>query len=490
MLAATRRALGAALPRARRSPRRRRRVRSATARCANATRAERLLREGAIGQAEYDRLTRASARRRAGRARPPIRAPSIANKSLGDAGVRAPFAGMVVERFGLDRRVRAARHADRDAGQVDPLRLRADRARERGRPRARRAERGIRGGRISRASASEGNGALRLAGGARQSPRPAWSRRWCANPRAAPAAGHVRDSRRIETGRDPTPGRAGECACAARAQEPRVRGGRRPPRGAAGAARRARGRADRGREGPPGRRPHRQRDAAPEPSCATASGSSEEIVMQWLANISVKRPIFATVLMLVLCVHRRGRLHAARRRPVPQGRLPGGRGRDRSLPGAAPRRSRPTSPTRSRRRSTPSAASTSCARSRARACRRSSCSSSSRRTSTSPRKRCATRSAPCCPTCRATSTGRWSTRSTRTRRRCSTSRSTPATTDPRDHRARRQGRAAPARERRRRRPGQHPRRPEAPDQRLARSGQAARAGLSPADVQRALARRT
>ena len=68
--------------------------------------------------------------------------------------------------------------------------------------------------------------------------------------------------------------------------------------------------------------------------------------------------------------HRRLLVHAARRRSLPEDRLPD---RRRSRPcsrARRPSRSRPRSPTRSRRRSTPSAASTSCARSRPKASRR------------------------------------------------------------------------------------------------------------------------
>ena len=85
--------------------------------------------------------------------------------------------------------------------------------------------------------------------------------------------------------------------------------------------------------------------------------------MQWLAALCVKRPVFATVLILSLTVVGVVRVHAARRRSLSEGRLPDDRRHDACSRAPRPRRSRPRSPTRSRKRSTRSAASTSCARS-------------------------------------------------------------------------------------------------------------------------------
>ena len=105
--------------------------------------------------------------------------------------------------------------------------------------------------------------------------------------------------------------------------------------------------------------------------------------MQWLASISVKRPVFATRHHPLADRHRRIRVHAdwastASRRSTspPSSSRPG-------CPGPRLRKSRPRSPTRSRKPSTPSAGSTSFARTRPRACRRSSSRSCSRRTPTS-----------------------------------------------------------------------------------------------------------
>ena len=107
--------------------------------------------------------------------------------------------------------------------------------------------------------------------------------------------------------------------------------------------------------------------------------------------------------------HRSVLVHAPRRRPVSEGRLPDRASSRPSSPAPRPSRSKPRSPTRSKRRSTPSAASTSCARPRRKACRWSSSASCSTRTATSPRRRCATRSTASCRGCR----GRFSSRASR-----------------------------------------------------------------------------
>jgi membrane fusion protein, multidrug efflux system len=85
-------------------------------------RAERLLREGAIGQSEYDRVTgECSSSRWASEAA--VTRAEIANKALGDASVRAPFAGMVVERsVSIGEYVRPGTPIAKLV-QVDPLRL-------------------------------------------------------------------------------------------------------------------------------------------------------------------------------------------------------------------------------------------------------------------------------------------------------------------------------------------------------------------------------
>jgi membrane fusion protein (multidrug efflux system) len=85
-------------------------------------RAERLFADRAIGQAEYDRLkaqcsvTQWSSEAAMARA-------GMANKALGDAAVRAPFSGMVVERFvSLGEYVRPGA-AVAEVVEIDPLRL-------------------------------------------------------------------------------------------------------------------------------------------------------------------------------------------------------------------------------------------------------------------------------------------------------------------------------------------------------------------------------
>lgn len=85
-------------------------------------RAERLLREAAIGQSEHDRLTAECSSTRWSSEAAITRA-EIANKALGDASVRAPFAGMVVERsVSIGEYVRPGTPIAKLV-QVDPLRL-------------------------------------------------------------------------------------------------------------------------------------------------------------------------------------------------------------------------------------------------------------------------------------------------------------------------------------------------------------------------------
>jgi membrane fusion protein, multidrug efflux system len=85
-------------------------------------RAERLLREGAIGRSEYDRQTAECSSSRWSSEAAITRA-EIADKALGDASVRAPFAGMVVERsVSIGEYVRPGTPIARLV-QVDPLRL-------------------------------------------------------------------------------------------------------------------------------------------------------------------------------------------------------------------------------------------------------------------------------------------------------------------------------------------------------------------------------
>ena len=93
--------------------------------------------------------------------------------------------------------------------------------------------------------------------------------------------------------------------------------------------------------------------------------------MQWLASISVRRPVFATVMILTIVVVGIVGYSEAERRPLPQRRLPDHLRSSPCCRAPRPRRWRPSSPTRSRRRSTPSAASRSCARSPRRASPRS-----------------------------------------------------------------------------------------------------------------------
>ena len=85
-------------------------------------RAEKLLAGGAIGRAEYDRLSAQCSSTGFSSEAAAVRA-ELAAKSLGDAAVRAPFAGMVVERFvSVGEYVRPGT-AIATLVQVDPLRL-------------------------------------------------------------------------------------------------------------------------------------------------------------------------------------------------------------------------------------------------------------------------------------------------------------------------------------------------------------------------------
>ena len=198
--------------------------------------------------------------------------------------------------------------------------------------------------------------------------------------------------------------------------------------------------------------------------------------MQWLAAISVKRPVFASVLILALTVVGAFAFTRLGLDRFPKVDFPTVVVTTRCR-APRPKRSRPRSPTRSRKRSTRSAASTSCARPRRKASRRSSSRSCSRRTPTSRRRKCAiasTASLPLLPEDHRAADGR----EVRSRLRAGAdARGLGRQADPRHHRVRRQDAAPPARERQRRRPGRRRRRPAAPDQHLARSGAAA--GLQP-----------
>ena len=113
-------------------------------------------------------------------------------------------------------------------------------------------------------------------------------------------------------------------------------------------------------------------------------------VMQKLAEVCVRRPVFASMLIAAIVVvggsatklgvDRYPRIET----PVVSVTT--------SNPGATPRASRRRSPTASRPRSTPSPASTSCGRRRPKASRASPSRSTSRRTPTSPRRRSGPRS--------------------------------------------------------------------------------------------------
>ena len=155
------------------------------------------------------------------------------------------------------------------------------------------------------------------------------------------------------------------------------------------------------------------------------------------------------------------------------------------LPARRPRRSRPTSPTRSRRRSTRSAASTSSTRPRPRAFRRSSSPSTSRRTATWPPRTCATGSTGSCRCCREGIDPPIVEKLDPDAAPVLLVALQRQQADPRGHRDRRQAAAAADRERRRRRPGDRARRPQAPDQRLAQLRLAARATTSPPTTCRA-----
>jgi len=85
-------------------------------------RAERLLRDRVIGQAEYDRLSAQCSSTQWSSEAAQARA-GLASKALGDAAVRAPFDGMVLQRFvSLGEYVRPG-SAVAEIVEVDPLRL-------------------------------------------------------------------------------------------------------------------------------------------------------------------------------------------------------------------------------------------------------------------------------------------------------------------------------------------------------------------------------
>ena len=60
----------------------------------------------------------------------------------------------------------------------------------------------------------------------------------------------------------------------------------------------------------------------------------------WFTRVSLKNPVFATMVMLAFVVLGLFSLPAPERRPVPQHRLPGGGGADRTIPAPRPRSSR------------------------------------------------------------------------------------------------------------------------------------------------------
>ncbi len=101
--------------------------------------------------------------------------------------------------------------------------------------------------------------------------------------------------------------------------------------------------------------------------------------MQKLAEICVRRPVFATMLILSLTVVGRVLLPVARRRSVSEDRSCRRSPSRSSIPAPRRRKSKPKSRTRLKARSTRSAASTSCARLQSKASRRSSSLSCSKR---------------------------------------------------------------------------------------------------------------
>ena len=198
--------------------------------------------------------------------------------------------------------------------------------------------------------------------------------------------------------------------------------------------------------------------------------------MQWLAALCVKRPVFATVLILVADRRRRVLLHAASastasrrstsRRSSITTRAAGRRARaDRDRDH---RQDRGSGQHHQRHRR----AALDLVRGRLAGHRSRSCST---RTSTSPRRRCATRSTASCRSCRETIEQPRVDKFDPDAAPVLSLALSAEQAGPRDHRVRRQGAAPPARERQRRRPGARPRRPPAPDQRLARRRSAARA---------------
>ena len=93
----------------------------------------------------------------------------------------------------------------------------------------------------------------------------------------------------------------------------------------------------------------------------------------FLSDLSIKQPVFATMMMAALAVLGLTSYRAAQGRPVPRRRVPGRHGHDASTPARRRRRSSATSRRRSKRRSTPSRASATSSRPRRKASRTSSC---------------------------------------------------------------------------------------------------------------------
>ena len=233
---------------------------------AECVRAEKLFADGAINQAEFDRsktqCEAAALNAHAARARR-----QMAGKNLGDLVIKAPFAGIVADRFvnvgeyvRADSKVATRGAADAAAPGAVGARARAQRLRRRG-------GRGLQGGGLAEPDLHR-QGALHRRHRAAGDARPA-GRRGGGQQGRAPAPGHVRGGRG-EAGRgDAAGGAQGRPAHRrARGHRPPVHRPRRPGRGTPGPHRPEQRR--------PGRHPDRASRRAsrscspPAPTSATA----------------------------------------------------------------------------------------------------------------------------------------------------------------------------------------------------------------------------
>ena len=456
-------------------------------------RADVLLQSGAISRAEFDRLD-AQCRTTDFQVSAAQARLKLAAQNVGDGVIRAPFNGFVTERY-IDVGEYVT-PSSKVVTIVDPRVAppRAHRPRDEHRSGEERRRRLVHGGRLSGPHLRRQGPVHRRLGPRRDARhRRRGDRR---QRRRAPAARHVR-VRAAPERRGEDAGRAEECGRHARRQADRLRR-RRTAASSSASSRRVTSWATRSScsagiaEGErvvlapadsPQERPDRQ--------VAGSTGSNtEETLMQWLARVCVQRPVFATVLMLVLLVIGGVGVRQARRRPVPQRRLPGRR-RDDALPGAAPRRSRPTSPTRSKAPSTRSAASTSSARRPARASRIVIVTFDLEKDVDVAAQEVRDKVNTVMPDLPKGIDQPVVSKLDPDASPILFFAAALGAADPRDHRARRQARAPPDREHRRRRPGQHPRRPQAPDQR-ARStrSRSARAGVTASTCSAPSPRRT